>query len=59
MATTLPTVTVTPVEAGLGHHISCTHCPWTAYRGMRVEADQVAVDHERSHVVPDPADQVA
>lgn len=46
----MPTVTVTPVEAHLGHRVHCNRCGWTTLRPMRETADQVAREHHRSHV---------
>lgn len=51
MATTLPVVTVSRVEADCGFWIRCS-CGHTAYRRMRIEADTLATTHRGSHATP-------
>jgi hypothetical protein len=58
MATSLAQVRVTKVEAGNGFAVHCNQCGTVAIRDTRITADAIAVDHARTHVVPDPADQV-
>ncbi|WP_435744959.1 hypothetical protein [Nocardioides sp. SYSU DS0663] len=50
MATKLAQVRVTPVEAGGGHLITCNQCDLHAMRALRIDADELAVDHQRRHV---------
>lgn len=53
----IPKVSVSRVEAGGGFLIACT-CGWRLLRRWRLQADDEAVTHQRSHAHPDPADQV-
>ncbi|WKN47124.1 hypothetical protein [Nocardioides sp. Arc9.136] len=57
MATKLAQVRVTAVAAGTGHLITCSQCALSETRGLRSEADQLAVDHQRSHVRSTAASQ--
>lgn len=59
MATSLHKVTVGRVEAGQGFLVTCSGCPrFRTIRLYRVAADLIALEHERSHAHPDPADQI-
>ncbi|MDN4173950.1 hypothetical protein QWY28_13395 [Nocardioides sp. SOB77] len=56
MATTIPQVRVTRIEAGLGFLITCS-CGDRTIRPDRRAADAHAADHQRSHVAPSAARQ--
>lgn len=59
MATALPKVKVTRVEAAGGFLVTCSRCPsWRHLRGSRLTADELALDHQSSHGRMDPADHV-
>lgn len=59
MATTLPTVTVSRMEAGTGFLITCNQCRnFRTSRRDRYAADLAAADHRRRHGRPNPADHV-
>lgn len=59
MATTIPQVKVTRAEGQGGFVITCDQCPkWRNKRLTRLTADELALDHQRSHGRVDPADQV-
>lgn len=56
MATQIPTITVTRVEAGEGFLITCSHCPRArAMRPNRIEADLLAARHQADHARPGAA----
>jgi hypothetical protein len=58
MATTIPIVTVSAAERGQ-FLVRCDQCPkHHTLRPSRPAADAAALDHERDHVTPDPADQI-
>jgi hypothetical protein len=58
MATTLAQVKVTRIEGGNGFLVTCSNCALHAIRPMRLEADEIAIEHRASHNRPNPADQV-
>lgn len=60
MATTIPTIKITPVEAQGGFLITCSRCPKVrVIRDSRRFADRYAVQHLAGHGTPALEDQEA